>query len=111
MAETLFGGCKVDGFFLEYDSERSGDFQPLRFIKNQQVVPGPGNLQDPRTGKEADIVAPVQEASRLVPLEQLCLSPQCGFSSTEEGNLLTEEQQWAKLQLIKKIAEDVWADA
>lgn len=111
VAETLFGGCKVDGFFLEYDSERSGDFQPLRFIKNQQVVLGLVTSKTPELEKEADIVARIQEASKLVPLEQLCLSPQCGFSSTEEGNLLTEEQQWAKLQLIKKIAEDVWADA
>ncbi|QIW16866.1 methionine synthase [Pasteurellaceae bacterium RH1A] len=108
VAETLFGSCQVDGFFLEYDSERSGDFKPLRFIKDQQVVLGlitskDGNLED-----KAEIFARIQEASQYVDINQLCLSPQCGFASTEEGNILTEEQQWNKLNFIREIAEEVW---
>jgi 5-methyltetrahydropteroyltriglutamate--homocysteine methyltransferase len=108
VAEVLFGNCKVDGFFLEYDSERAGDFRPLRYIKDQQVVLGlitskSGELED----KEA-VVKRIEEASQYVNINQLCLSPQCGFSSTEEGNLLTEEQQWAKLRLVVEIADRVW---
>ena len=111
VAETLFGGCHVDGFFLEYDSERAGGFEPLRFIKNQQVVLGLVTSKSPELEKTSDIIARIEEAARYVPLAQLCLSPQCGFSSTEEGNLLTEEDQWQKIALIKEIAESVWQDA
>ncbi|MDD0823128.1 5-methyltetrahydropteroyltriglutamate--homocysteine S-methyltransferase [Mannheimia sp. AT1] len=108
VAEVLFGKCRVDGFFLEYDTERAGGFEPLRYIKDQQVVLGLitskfGDLED----KNA-IIARIQEAAKIVPINQLCLSPQCGFASTEEGNILTEEAQWAKLDLIKEIAEEVW---
>jgi len=111
VAETLFGGCKVDGFFLEYDSERSGGFEPLRFIQKQQVVLGLITSKSPELEEEEAVVARIHEAAKYVPLEQLCLSPQCGFSSTEEGNLLTEEQQWEKIKLIRRIAEKVWQDA
>ena len=111
VAETLFGGCHVDGFFLEYDSERAGGFEPLRFIQNQQVVLGLVTSKSPKLEREEDVIARIHEAEKHVPLEQLCLSPQCGFSSTEEGNLLTEEDQWAKLRLIRRIAERVWKDA
>ena len=111
VAETLFGKCKVDGFFLEYDSERSGGFEPLRFIKDQHVVLGLITSKYPELEKEADIIARIQEAAKYVPLDQLCLSPQCGFSSTEEGNLLTEDQQWAKIRLLRQIAKQVWQDA
>lgn len=111
VAEILFGGCQVDGFFLEYDSERSGGFEPLRFIQKQQVVLGLITSKSPELEEEEAVVARIHEAAKYVPLEQLCLSPQCGFSSTEEGNLLTEEQQWEKIKLVRRIAERVWQDA
>ena len=111
VAEILFGSCRVDGFFLEYDSGRSGGFEPLRFISNQQVVLGLITSKYPELEKEADVIARIHEAAKYVPLDKLCLSPQCGFSSTEEGNLLTEEQQWDKIRLLRRIAEQVWADA
>ena len=111
VAETLFGGCQVDGFFLEYDSERAGGFEPLRYIQNQQVVLGLVTSKSPELENEEDVIARIREAAKYVPLERLCLSPQCGFSSTEEGNLLTEDDQWKKLGLIRRIAERVWADA
>lgn len=108
IAEILFGQCRIDGFFLEYDSDRAGDFQPLRHIKSQQVVLGlitskSGELED----KQA-VIERIKEAAQIVPINQLCLSPQCGFASTEEGNILTEEAQWAKLDLIADIAREVW---
>lgn len=108
IAEELFGRCNVDGFFLEYDSDRSGGFSPLQHIQKQQVVLGLVTSKSPELENENDIKMRITEASLYVPKEQLCLSPQCGFASTEEGNNLTEEEQWAKLRLIKKIAEEVW---
>ena len=108
IAEILFGGCHIDGFYLEYDSDRAGDFKPLRFIKNQQVVLG---LVTSKTGElenKQDIIARIQEAAQYVDINQLCLSPQCGFASTEEGNVLTEDEQWRKLEFIRQIAEEVW---
>ena len=108
VAKTLFGHCRVDGFFLEYDSDRAGDFTPLRYIKDQKVVLGlitskSGDLED-----KDEVIDRIKEASQYVPLEQLCLSPQCGFSSTEEGNILTIEAQWDKLKLIDEIVHEVW---
>ena len=108
VAKTLFGHCRVDGFFLEYDSDRAGDFTPLRYIKDQKVVLGlitskSGDLED-----KDEVIARIKEASQYVPLEQLYLSPQCGFSSTEEGNILTIEAQWDKLKLIDEIVHEVW---
>ena len=108
VAKTLFGHCRVDGFFLEYDSDRAGDFTPLRYIKDQKVVLGlitskSGDLED-----KGEVIARIKEASQYVPLEQLYLSPQCGFSSTEEGNILTIEAQWDKLKLIDEIVHEVW---
>lgn len=108
VAEELFGNCKVDGFFLEYDSDRSGDFKPLRFIKNQQVVLGLVTSKDGTLENKVEIIERIKEAAQYVDINQLCLSPQCGFASTEEGNILTEEQQWAKLNFIREIAEEVW---
>ena len=110
VAEVLFGNCQVDGFFLEYDSERAGGFEPLRFIKDQQVVLGLVTSKSPELEDEENVIARIHEAEKYVPLNQLCLSPQCGFSSTEEGNLLTENQQWEKIKLIRRIAEQVWLD-
>ena len=108
VAKTLFAHCRVDGFFLEYDSDRAGDFTPLRYIKDQKVVLGlitskSGDLED-----KDEVIARIKEASQYVPLDQLCLSPQCGFSSTEEGNILTIEAQWDKLKLIDEIVHEVW---
>jgi len=109
VAEALFGGLEVDGFFLEYDDERSGDFAPLRFVPpGKAVVLGlvttkRGELEDKDTLKRR-----IDEASRYVPVDQLCLSPQCGFSSTVEGNVLTYDEQVAKLALIVQTAEEVW---
>lgn len=111
VAENLFGNCRVDGFFLEYDTERAGGFEPLRFIKDQTVVLGLITSKFPELENKQAIKARIQEASKYVPLERLCLSPQCGFSSTEEGNIMTEEQQWAKVRLVRDIAREVWADA
>jgi 5-methyltetrahydropteroyltriglutamate--homocysteine methyltransferase len=109
VAEALFTELDVDGFFLEYDDERSGGFEPLRFVPpGKQVVLGlvttkRGALEDKDTLKRR-----IDEAAKYVPLEQLCLSPQCGFSSTVEGNTLTAEEQSAKLRLVVETAEDVW---
>jgi 5-methyltetrahydropteroyltriglutamate--homocysteine methyltransferase len=109
VAEALFGELAVDGFFLEYDDERSGGFAPLRFVPpGKQVVLGlvttkRGGLEDKDTLKRR-----IEEAARYVPLDQLCLSPQCGFSSTVEGNALTYDEQVAKLRLIVETAEEVW---
>lgn len=108
VAEILFGNCKVDGFFLEYDNDRSGDFKPLRFIQDQQVILGlvtskSGELEDKNT-----IIERIKEAAQYVDINQLGLSPQCGFASTEEGNILTEQQQWDKLNFIREISEQVW---
>ncbi len=109
VAEALFSELAVDGFFLEYDDERSGGFEPLRFVpEGKQVVLGlvttkRGALEDPE-----DLKRRIDEAAKVVPLEQLCLSPQCGFSSTVEGNTLTLEEQVAKLRLVVEVARDVW---
>lgn len=108
VAEILFGNTKVDGFFLEYDSDRAGDFSPLRFMKDQQVVLG---LVSAKTGQLEDkqsIIERLPGSYGLSAVNQLCLSPQCDFASTEEGNLLTEEEQWTKIAFIKEIAESIW---
>ncbi len=111
VAKTLFGQCNVDGFFLEYDSDRAGTFEPLRFIKNQTVVLGLVTSKFPALEAKEAIKARIAEATQYVPLNQLALSPQCGFSSTEEGNLLTEANQWAKVRLCVEVAKEVWEDA
>ncbi|WP_086444510.1 5-methyltetrahydropteroyltriglutamate--homocysteine S-methyltransferase [Candidatus Enterococcus lemimoniae] len=111
IAKNLFSIKAFDGFFLEYDDERSGGFEPLKELKEQQIVLGlittkNGELEDPTTISER-----IKEASQYVPLDQICLSPQCGFASTHEGNHLTEEDQWKKIELVKSIAETIWKDA
>lgn len=111
VAEILFGSCHVDGFFLEYDSHRAGDFKPLRFINGQRVVLGLVTSKTAALENPEDLKARIREAAAYVPLENLCLSPQCGFASTEEGNILTEEEQWAKIRLVAQVAEEVWQDA
>jgi 5-methyltetrahydropteroyltriglutamate--homocysteine methyltransferase len=109
VAEALFNDLAVDGFFMEWDDARSGGFEPLRFVpKGKYVVLG---LVTTKTGEletREDLERRIEEASRFVDLDQLCLSPQCGFSSTSEGNALSEEQQWDKLRLIVETAKSVW---
>lgn len=113
VARQLLETCDYDGYFLEYDTDRAGGFEPLRFLPegDKRVVLGlvtskSGDLEDP-----GDIERRIEEATAFVPLEQLALSPQCGFASTEEGNVLTEDQQWAKLREIVRIADEVWTGA
>ncbi len=109
VAEALFTQLDVDGFFLEYDDARSGGFAPLRFVPpGKMVVLGLVTTKRPELESKDDLKRRIDEASRYVPLEQLCLSPQCGFSSTVEGNNLTREQQIAKLSLIVETATEVW---
>ena len=108
VAEILFGHCKVDGFFLEYDNDRSGEFKPLRFIQDQQVILGLVTSKSGELEDKATIIERIKEASQYVDINQLGLSPQCGFASTEEGNILTEVQQWEKLNFIREISEEVW---
>ncbi|KWX81145.1 5-methyltetrahydropteroyltriglutamate--homocysteine methyltransferase [Paenibacillus riograndensis] len=108
VAEVLFGQAEVDAFFLEYDNERSGDFAPLRFIRDQQVVLGLVTTKHGGLESKEQIIARIEEAAQIVPIDQLCLSAQCGFASTEEGNMLTEEEQWDKLRLIIATADEVW---
>ena len=110
VAEVLFGGANYDGFFLEYDSDRSGDFAPLAHIRDQKVVLGLVTSKFPELENEDDVIARIHEAAQYVPLEQLRLSTQCGFSSTEEGNVLTEDEQWAKIALVRRVAERVWGE-
>jgi 5-methyltetrahydropteroyltriglutamate--homocysteine methyltransferase len=109
IAEKLFGALEVDRFLLEYDDERSGTFAPLRFVpKGKTVVLGLVSSKVPRMEDPKDLMKRIEEASRYVPMENLALSPQCGFASTAEGNLLTEDHQWAKLKLVVDTARRVW---
>jgi 5-methyltetrahydropteroyltriglutamate--homocysteine methyltransferase len=110
VAEALLNDLQVDGFFMEWDDERSGGFEPLRFLPRgqKQVVLGLVTTKRGELESKDDLKRRIEEASKYAPIEQLCLSPQCGFSSTVEGNELTQEQQWAKLRLIVEVAEEVW---
>jgi 5-methyltetrahydropteroyltriglutamate--homocysteine methyltransferase len=109
VAEVLFNRMPVDGYFMEWDTDRAGGFEPLRFLpKGKSVILG---LVTSKTGileSKDDIKRRIDEATKYVDLDQLCLSPQCGFASTEEGNTLAEDEQWAKLRMIVEIAEEVW---
>ena len=109
VAETLFGGLDVDGFFLEYDDARSGGFEPLRFVApGKMVVLGLVTSKRGELESKDELKRRIEEASKFVPIEQLCLSPQCGFSSTVEGNVVTYDEQVAKLELIVETAAEVW---
>jgi 5-methyltetrahydropteroyltriglutamate--homocysteine methyltransferase len=110
VAEVLLGGLNVDGYFLEYDTDRAGGFDPLRFLPKgpKQVVLGLVTSKSGTLETKDDIKRRIAEATKFVDLDQLCLSPQCGFASTEEGNVLTEDEQWAKLRLIVEVAREVW---
>ncbi len=109
IAEKLFGTLDVDRFLLEYDDDRSGTFVPLRFVpKDKTVVLGLVSSKVPQLESSDNLLRRVDEAARFVPLENLAISPQCGFASTAEGNLLTEDQQWAKLKLVTDTARRIW---
>jgi len=109
VAEALFNELDVDGFFCEWDDERSGGFEPLRFVpKGKRVVLGLVTTKRGELESKDDLKRRIEDAARFVDIDQLCLSPQCGFSSTKEGNDLTPEQQWAKLRLIVETAQEVW---
>ncbi|WP_408893348.1 5-methyltetrahydropteroyltriglutamate--homocysteine S-methyltransferase [Paenibacillus taichungensis] len=109
IAQTLLNIDNYSGYYLEFDTERAGDFKPLRFLKdNQQVVLGLFSSKFGELENKEDILKRIEEAKQYVDLDRICLSPQCGFASTEEGNHLTEEQQWQKLAFIKEIAEELW---
>jgi 5-methyltetrahydropteroyltriglutamate--homocysteine methyltransferase len=110
VAENLLGKCNYDGYFLEYDSDRAGGFDPLRFLPKgkKMVVLGLVTSKTGRLEPRAEIKKRIEEATKYVALDQLCLSPQCGFASTEEGNVLAEDEQWAKLRMIVELADEVW---
>jgi len=110
VAETILGKLNLDGYFLEYDTDRAGDFQPLRFLPkgDKQVVLGLVTSKSGDLEPRDQIKARIEEASQFADINQFCLSPQCGFASTEEGNVLTEDEQWAKLRMIVEVAEEVW---
>ncbi|MDF7211059.1 5-methyltetrahydropteroyltriglutamate--homocysteine S-methyltransferase [Proteus mirabilis] len=111
IAEILFGRENVSAYYLEFDTDRAGDFSPLSYVSgNKKVVLG---LISSKIGELEDkqkVIERIYEASKFIPLDRLCLSTQCGFASTEEGNALTEEQQWDKIALVKEIAQEVWKD-
>jgi 5-methyltetrahydropteroyltriglutamate--homocysteine methyltransferase len=109
VAEALFSGASVDGFFLEYDTERAGGFEPLRFMpKNKKVVLGLISTKTPRLERKDELKRRIDAASKYVPLENLCLSPQCGFASSEVGNKLSEDDERRKLELVVEVAREVW---
>jgi 5-methyltetrahydropteroyltriglutamate--homocysteine methyltransferase len=109
VAEILFNTIKVNGYFMEYDSERAGGFEPLRLVpKDKTVVLGLVTSKSGTLESKDELKRRIDEAAKYVSIDQLCLSPQCGFASTEEGNILTEEQQWAKLRMIVELSEEVW---
>ena len=110
VAETLLGGLDLDGYFLEYDTDRAGGFEPLRFLPkgDKMVVLGLITSKSGVLETADDVKRRIEEAAAYVDIDQCCLSPQCGFASTEEGNVLTEQEQWAKLAGIVEIAENVW---
>jgi 5-methyltetrahydropteroyltriglutamate--homocysteine methyltransferase len=111
VAEILFNTINVHGYFMEYDSDRAGGFEPLRFVpKGKTIVLGLITSKSGRLESKDEIKRRIDEAAKFVPLEQLCISPQCGFASTEEGNILAEDEQWAKLRMIVELAGEVWGE-
>jgi 5-methyltetrahydropteroyltriglutamate--homocysteine methyltransferase len=109
VAEILFNDIKIDAYFMEYDSDRAGGFEPLRFVpEGKMVVLGLVTSKSGKLESKDAIKRRIDAAAKFVPLDRLCLSPQCGFASTEEGNILAEDEQWAKLRMIVEIAEEVW---
>lgn len=111
VADVLFNHMNIDAYFMEYDTERAGGFEPLRFVPDDKlVVLGLITSKSGALESKDEIKRRIDEAAQYVPLERLCLSPQCGFASTEEGNILTEDEQWAKLEFIVDVAQEVWGE-
>jgi 5-methyltetrahydropteroyltriglutamate--homocysteine methyltransferase len=110
VAETLLAKVNYDGYFLEYDTDRAGGFEPLRFLPkgNKIVVLGLITSKSGTLEKKDDVKRRIEEATKYASLDQYCISPQCGFASTEEGNILAEEEQWAKLRMCVELADEVW---
>lgn len=111
VADYVFAKENVDALLLEYDDERSGGFEPLAKVsQDKKVVLGLITTKSPALEDKEEVIARIYEAAKYIPLDRLCLSPQCGFASCEIGNKITEEQQWAKLKLVKEIAREVWGE-
>jgi 5-methyltetrahydropteroyltriglutamate--homocysteine methyltransferase len=109
VADILFNQMGVDAYFMEYDTDRAGGFEPLRFLpKGKQVVLGVMTSKTGALESKDQLKRRIEEAAKFAALDQLCLSPQCGFASTEEGNLLAEDEQWAKLARCVEVAREVW---
>ena len=110
VAEIMLAGLDYNGYFLEYDTARAGGFEPLRFLPkgNKIVVLGLVTTKSGKLEKIDDIKRRIDEATKYAALDQLCLSPQCGFASTEEGNILAEDEQWAKLRMVVELADQMW---
>jgi len=109
IAEMLFNTIRVHGYFMEYDTARAGGFEPLRFVpKGKQIVLGLVTSKSGTLEGRDEVKRRIEEAAKFVDIDQLCLSPQCGFASTEDGNVLAEEEQWAKLRMIVRVAKEVW---
>ena len=112
VAEILFQNINVDGYFLEYDDERSGDFAPLRFVpQHKKVVLGIISSKTAKLENIDDLCTRIDEAAQFMPLENMCISPQCGFSSTHHGNDLTQDDQWRKIELVVNTAQKVWGES
>ena len=109
VAEIVFNETNVDGYFLEYDSDRAGSLEPLRLVpKGKKVVLGLVSTKTPVLESKDDLKRRIAEAAKYVPIENLCISPQCGFASSHHGNLLSEDDQWKKLSLVVEVAREVW---
>jgi 5-methyltetrahydropteroyltriglutamate--homocysteine methyltransferase len=109
VAEILFNEINIQAYFMEYDTDRAGGFEPLRFVpKNKIVVLGLVTSKSGTLESKDELKHRIDQATKYIALDQLCLSPQCGFASTEEGNILAEDEQWAKLRMIVELSEEVW---
>ena len=109
IAPYLFADENVEAFYLEYDTERAGSFEPLKYVSdNKKVVLGLITSKNAELENKEAVIQRIKEAAKYIPLDRLYLSPQCGFASTEEGNMLSEQQQWDKVALVKEIAKEVW---
>ena len=110
VAERLFNDIRLKNYFMEFDTQRAGGFEPLRFVpKGKAVVLGLVSSKTPALETKDDLQRRLEQAAKQVPLENLCLSPQCGFSSTHHGNALTPDEQWRKLALVVEVAREVWS--
>jgi 5-methyltetrahydropteroyltriglutamate--homocysteine methyltransferase len=109
VAEILFNEINIQAYFMEYDTERAGGFEPLRFVpKHKTVVLGLVTSKSGKLESKDELKRRIEQAVKFISLDQLCLSPQCGFASTEEGNILAEDEQWAKLRMIVELSKEVW---